>query len=87
MTVWLSEAGPLGALAALLSLIAVGVWRGWVVPRSTVERELRQQEQITGIYKDALATERLRGDVMQGDQVKLMRELTEALQRSKPAEP
>jgi hypothetical protein len=77
--------GPWGVVGSLVVLIVTAFAKKWIVPWSLLELVRTQQQQITDLHKDAAALERQRSDVIQGDLLKLMAELTEALRRSKPA--
>jgi len=77
--------GPWAVVGALVMLVVTSLWRGWVMPARTADRLLAGQQQTTELYKLAAETERKRADAQQEDLVRLMRELTAALERSRPA--
>lgn len=85
MSQLLGEPGAWGVVGALVVLAVTGLWRGWVMPARTADRLLASQQQTTDLYKQAAETERRRADAQQEDLVRLMRELTAALERSRPA--
>lgn len=79
---------PGGALVALITLAVLAVWRGWLVPRVTVEQLAQATIRIEGVQAQRLAdsqqreeewraawnTERARGD-LQADQIGELLEL------------
>lgn len=62
---------PLGQLTlsgialAAIALLVTGLFRGWVIPKGTHERELDQANQRAEDYKEALAISEKRGDVLE----------------------
>jgi len=82
-TVW-AAAGPWGAFATVVGVVVTALLRGWLVPSKTVDKLTSQQQQVTDLWRQAAETEQRRGDAQQEDLVTLMKELTEALRRSRP---
>lgn len=85
MGAFVAAYGPWGVVGGLVVLIVTAFVRKAIVPWAVVELIRTQQQQITDLHKEAAAVERQRSDVTQGDLIKLMQELTEALRLSRPA--
>lgn len=83
MELW-TWAGPWGAFGTLVSVVVIALLRGWLVPSKTVDKLNSQQQQVTDLWRQTAETEQRRGDAQQEDLVTLMKELTEALRRSRP---
>jgi len=77
-------AGPWGAAVALATVVITALLKGWLVPAKTVDTIRSQQQQVTDLWRQTAETEQRRGDAQQEDLVTLMKELTEALRRSRP---
>lgn len=79
---------PGGALVALITLAVLAVWRGWLVPRATVDQFAQATTKVEEVQAQRLAdsqqrekewqaawnTERARGD-LQADQIGELLEL------------
>ena len=65
-------------------MVITALLKGWLVPAKTVDTIRSQQQQVTDLWRQTAETEQRRGDAQQEDLVTLMKELTEALRRSRP---
>jgi len=85
MEMW-TAAGPWGVVGAIVFIVVTALLRGWLVPAKTVDTIRSQQQQVTDLWRQTSEITQARADAQQEDLMTLMKELTEALRRSRPAE-
>jgi hypothetical protein len=85
MEMW-TAAGPWGVVGAIVSIVVTALLRGWLVPAKTVDTIRAQQQQVTDLWRQTSEITQARADAQQEDLMTLMKELAEALRRSRPAE-
>lgn len=74
---------PIGLISsgALATLIVTALWRGWVIPRPTMERERALQNQVNDMRAEEAKVSRELVEKMRMDNVALTNQLTEAIRR------
>lgn len=84
MELW-TWAGPWGAFGTLVLVVVTALVRGWLVPAKTVDTIRAQQQQVTDLWRQTSEVTQARADAQEENLMTLMKELTEALRRSRPA--
>ena len=54
-----------GIALAAIAFMVIGLFKGWVIPKSTHDRELEQANQRVADYKEALTISEKRGDTLE----------------------
>lgn len=75
------QLGLFGGISGLIALIVTALWRGWVIPRPTMDRERALQNQINDMRSEEAKVSRELVEQMRADNVRLTDQLTEAIRR------